>query len=404
MEDEDDDDSSAARTTTLSPGSCFGVLAAINEMQPTRTETVRVPEESPKLCILKPECIMVSVESYRKEIEGEVDTSKALTVSQVYDVLQNTPPFSTVYDWFTAYKASVFFRSKIFPKDCVLFHQGVASELFYIIVYGTVSIMHNPCSKRASGESDNPLVTRNILKHAVCLSKVGANECLGQSAIFSHCNPWQKVVTEDDYIEKCMGVCSTEVMCLVLKKACIRKLGTACMSEIRKIHRSRLLFHEERLKDLKDNDAIRRIVCTKRDSVSDIFVESEKSPGLLHAMSKDRSEKTREPFATPSVDPTEKPIIMGKVIDEATHQLPGRNTKASWQTPFGSSSDSQRTPRKSRLIGKGKNSRYYEKKKRPKALPALARQINENDDRQPQSPESNEAQQSRIKGILSGVM
>ena len=412
-EDEDDDGQNPAECAVrLSPGSCFGMLAAINEMQPTRTEMVRIPEVSPKLCLLKPECIVVSVESYRREIEGEIDLSKALTVSQIYDVLQSTPPFSTTYDWFTTYKASVFFRSKIFPKGSVLCHQGHASESFFVIVSGTVRIMHDRSSLyRTSVDLKDPLGLQNLLKRSDCLSLLGLNECLGQSAIFSHCDPsWMKEEprNRNDYVESSMAVCSTEVMCLALKRTCIRKLGTACMSELKKIHRSRNLFHEQRLEDLKSNRFTKLMMTTKTESIGDVFVECEKSPGMLMSLTKEKNDGTRsKPNSTPTLDPIEKPIVLGQVIGEEDPKPHARAAKTTWQTPFGSSRKPQNSRlRETRLIGKGKHSRYMKRRKAPSGtLPVLSQEAKEEEvDRHAIAAESNEAQQSRIKGIMSALM
>jgi hypothetical protein len=113
----------------LSPGSCFGLMAVLNETQNIRLESIRIEEASPKECLLKPECFVIPKDIFdsivhktstlnsSEKFSSSKSANAALPISRIFKCLSETPPFDKTWDWFKAYKNAVYFNPRTFSTS-----------------------------------------------------------------------------------------------------------------------------------------------------------------------------------------------------------------------------------------------------------------------------------------------
>lgn len=326
-------------TTTLSPGSCFGMMSVLNPAILKRSESCKILETSMTECVLVPECILIKKEDYNIEIEGEIENSKSLTLSQMYNVLHRTPPFAICWDWFSTYKATPYFTSATLPKGSILYHQGHPSPVLYIIVSGTVRLMVDPRIHNGNMENDtagkDAVTIQKRLKYLMCVSEVNGYEALGQSSLFQNTAHRDSVTHERDDLEMSMAICGTEVTCLKLKGKYNKAIGADTVRALRDLHHVRAAFHVRRLNELIYSNRTIHGKFVDKESVSTVFKPPVLSPGMVHEMNKTAQEKNKG-YPGEMFELSHMPIRYGKVLGGADDDSIKTRTR-SWQTPFGKS-------------------------------------------------------------------
>ena len=329
--------SSAKKATTLSPGSCFGMMSVLNPAILKRSETCKILESSMTKCVLEPECILIKKEDYNVEIDGEIENSKSLTPSQVYNVLHRTPPFAC-WDWFSTYKATPYFTSATLAKGSILYHQAHPSPALYIIVSGTVRLMIDPRIHNGNMENDtvgqDAVTIQKRLKYLMCVSEVNGYEALGQSSLFQNTVHRDSVSHERDDLEMSMAICGTEVTCLKLKGKYNKMIGAETVRALRDLHHVRAAFHVRRLNELINSNRATHCKFIDKESISTVFKPPVLSPGMVHERNK-TAEKKKKGYPGKMFELSHMPITYGKVLGADDYSIKTR-TK-SWQTPFGKS-------------------------------------------------------------------